>query len=149
MVIFREQSVRREILDENWVPQLTTLGLNKYEARAYLALLGHDDSSAVEVASRASIPRQRIYDVLANLRDWDMVIARDGRPIRHTAREPAVALSSMLEIRRRRQMAEHERLLGLVETIIYDLEPLSDASMSDSRPGEQIRSGQRKLSGGL
>lgn len=137
------------MLDENWVPQLTTLGLNKYEARAYLALLGHDESSAVEVANRASIPRQRIYDVLANLRDWDMVIARDGRPVRHTAREPAMALPSMLEIRRRRQKAEHERLMGLVETIIYDLEPLSDVSESDGRPKEQIRPEQRKLSGGL
>ncbi len=137
------------MVDERWIPQLKTLGLNKYEARAYLALLGHDESSAVEVANRASIPRQRIYDVLANLRDWDMVIARDGRPVRHTAREPAMALPSMLEIRRRRQKAEHERLMGLVETIIYDLEPLFDVSEADGRPKEQNRPEQRKLSGGL
>jgi sugar-specific transcriptional regulator TrmB len=137
------------MVDERWIPQLKTLGLNKYEARAYLALLGHDESSAVEVANRASIPRQRIYDVLANLRDWDMVIAKDGRPVRHTARDPAIALPSMLEIRRNRQKAEHEQLMGLVETIIYDLEPPSNVSGSDGRPGEQIRSEQRKLSGGL
>jgi sugar-specific transcriptional regulator TrmB len=137
------------MVDERWIPQLKTLGLNKYEARAYLALLGHDESSAVEVANRASIPRQRIYDVLANLRDWDMVIAKDGRPVRHTARDPAIALPSMLEIRRNRQKAEHEQLMGLVETIIYDLEPPSNVSGFDGRPGKQIRSEQRKLSGGL
>jgi sugar-specific transcriptional regulator TrmB len=144
------------MLDENWVSQLTALGLKKYEARAYLALLGHEKSSAVEVANRAQVPRQRIYDVLASLLDWGIVVTTDGRPLRHTARHPAVALPSILEVRRIQQLTEHERLVSLVEDIIDELksfsddsELVSDDSELDSRKTNQAQPDGQKLLGGL
>ena len=149
MVIFREQSVSREMLVENNVPQLTSLGLKKYEARAYLALLGHEKSSAVEVANRAQIPRQRIYDVLASLLDWGIVETTDGRPIRYTARHPAVALPSILELRRSQQLAEYERLVSLVEDIIGELAQFSGESELESTPTNQAQPDGQKLLGGL
>ncbi|GMQ78694.1 MAG: hypothetical protein BMS9Abin02_1224 [Anaerolineae bacterium] len=144
------------MLVENNVPQLTSLGLKKYEARAYLALLGHEKSSAVEVANRAQVPRQRIYDVLASLIDWGIVETTDGRPLRYTARHPAIALPSMLEVRRSQQLAEHERLVSLVEDIIGELaqfsgdsELLSEDSELDSRTTDQAQPDGRKLLGGF
>ena len=137
------------MVDEFWIPQLKTLGLNKYEARAYLALLGYEKSSAVEVASRAQVPRQRIYDVLASLLDWGMVVTTDGRPVRHTARHPAVALPSMLELRRSRQIAEHEQLVSLVQGIIDELEPYSDDLSIDSRTKSKSQPDGQKLLGGF
>lgn len=108
--------------------QLTEIGLSKYEACAYLALLGHDDSTAVEIADRAGVPRQRIYDVLLSLRDKNLVEIRDGRPARHTARPPAVALPALLEARRRAQEIENTRLAGLVQQLVPDLEAAGNGS---------------------
>jgi len=114
------------MVDETRVQQLVTLGLSQYEACAYLALLGYDESSAVEVADRAGVPRQRVYDVLASLRERGLVVTKDGRPLRHTAREPGVALSALLEARRRQQQAENERLAALVEAILAELAPAAN-----------------------
>jgi sugar-specific transcriptional regulator TrmB len=137
------------MLDENWIPQLTALGLNKYEARAYLALLGYEKSSAVEVANRAQVPRQRIYDVLASLLDWGMVVTTDGRPVRHTALHPAVALPSMLEVRRIQQLTEHERLVSLIQEIIDKLEPFSDDLGLEGRTTNHPQTDGQKLLGGF
>src|SRR5688572_15678577 len=46
---------------------LTDLGLTTYEAAAYQALLTRSELTSSEVAARAKIPRQRVYDVLASL----------------------------------------------------------------------------------
>ncbi|MDW8326511.1 MAG: helix-turn-helix domain-containing protein [Anaerolineales bacterium] len=105
---------------------LIELGLSKYEARAYLALLGHDDSTAVEVADRAGVPRQRVYDVLISLRDKGLISIRDGRPARHTARPPAEALSAIYEARLRAQRQENERLAELIQRLIPDLESIGN-----------------------
>lgn len=108
--------------------QLMALGLSKYEACAYLALLGHNDSTAVEVADRAGVPRQRVYDVLISLRDKGLISIRDGRPARHTARPPAEALAAMYEARLRAQQQENERLAGLIRQLIPNLESLGNRS---------------------
>ena len=108
--------------------RLIALGLGKYEACAYLALLGHDDSTAVEVADRAGVPRQRIYDVLAVLRDKGLVVIREGRPARYSARSPAIALPAMIETRKRAQALENERLAQLVQELVPDLEAAGNGS---------------------
>ncbi len=53
--------------EQRYVDQLTRLGLTMYEAKAYLALTRRGSSTAAEVARIAGVPRQRIYDVLAEL----------------------------------------------------------------------------------
>ncbi len=107
---------------------LMAIGFSKYEACAYLALLGHDDSTAVEVADRASVPRQRIYDVLNSLRDKGLIVIKDGRPVRHSAHPPAIAFPAMLEARLRLQARENERLARLVQELVPELESLGNGS---------------------
>lgn len=46
---------------------LIPLGLNAYEAAAYIALLGRPELAPADVAKQAGIPRQRVYDVLTTL----------------------------------------------------------------------------------
>jgi HTH-type transcriptional regulator, sugar sensing transcriptional regulator len=43
------------------------MGLNAYEARSYLVLVGHPRFKALELAARAHVPRQKIYEVLDSL----------------------------------------------------------------------------------
>jgi sugar-specific transcriptional regulator TrmB len=47
--------------------RLQGLGLNAYEARSYLVLVGHPRFKALELAARAHVPRQKIYEVLDSL----------------------------------------------------------------------------------
>src|SRR5438132_12876261 len=47
--------------------RLQGMGLNAYEARSYLVLVGHPRFKALELAARAHVPRQKIYEVLDSL----------------------------------------------------------------------------------
>src|ERR1700747_3379852 len=47
--------------------RLQQLGLNAYESRSYLVLVGHSRFKALELAARARVPRQKIYEVLEGL----------------------------------------------------------------------------------
>lgn len=135
-------------MDESRVRQLISLGLSKYEASAYLALLGHDESSAVEVADRAGVPRQRVYDVLASLLGRGLVVTRDGRPVRHTAREPDVALSALLEARLHKQQVENERVASLAEIVVSELSLTADKA-TDGNPAAKPQDQDKETIGGF
>src|SRR5260370_20301016 len=47
--------------------RLQQLGLNAYESRSYLVLIGHQRFKTLELAALAHVPRKKNYDVLAIL----------------------------------------------------------------------------------
>jgi sugar-specific transcriptional regulator TrmB len=61
----REQASELEF--RRFWQRLQALGLNAYEARSYLVLVGHPRFKALELAARAHVPRQKIYEVLDSL----------------------------------------------------------------------------------
>src|SRR5712671_6923820 len=85
---------------------LQQLGLNAYEARAWLVLLGHGQFKALEIAPRAHVPRQKIYEVLDSLVEKGFAQVVQGRTKLFSAVEPNLALPSWLE--RKRTETEHE-----------------------------------------
>lgn len=92
------------------IKQLTQLGLNVYEAKAYAALLGKESFSAPQVADRSGVPRQRIYDILASLVEHGLAISRPGKHgTRYVAVAPQTALSGLLD-------REQQRLANLQST---------------------------------
>ncbi|MGC4055209.1 MAG: helix-turn-helix domain-containing protein [Paludibaculum sp.] len=52
---------------EKFWRRLQQVGLNAYEARSYVVLVGHPRFKALELAARARVPRQKIYEVLDSL----------------------------------------------------------------------------------
>lgn len=56
----------------------SVLGMNKYQAAAYVALLRGGPMRAQEVAKAAGIPQQRVYDTLRSLIDMGLVAEREG-----------------------------------------------------------------------
>ena len=78
------------------VEQLTRLGLTKYEAKAYLALIRRGSSTAAEVARIAGVPRQRIYDVLASLVERGLASTRPGRVVNYVASPPDTAIERLV-----------------------------------------------------
>lgn len=85
---------------------LQQLGLNAYEARTYLVLLGHARFKALELAPRARVPRQKIYEVLDSLVERGFARVVQDRTKLFSAVEPNLAIPSWLA--RKRQLIEHE-----------------------------------------
>ncbi len=85
---------------------LQHLGLNAYEARTYLVLLGHSRFKALELAPRSHVPRQKIYEVLDSLVEKGFARVVQDRTKLFSAVEPNLAIPAFLA--RRRQIVEHD-----------------------------------------
>src|SRR5580692_2838020 len=85
---------------------LQHLGLNAYEARSYLVLLGHSRFKALELAPRAHVPRQKIYEVLDSLVEKGFASVVQDKTKLFSAVEPNLAIPAYLA--RKRQLAEQE-----------------------------------------
>ena len=86
--------------------KLQQMGLNSYEARSYLVLVGHSRFKALELAARARVPRQKIYEVLGSLVEKGFARVVQEKTKLFSAVEPSLAIPGYLA--RRRQLAEHE-----------------------------------------
>lgn len=88
--------------------RLQQIGLNAYEARAYLVLVGHPRFKALELAARASVPRQKIYEVLDSLVEKGFAQVIQERTKLFSAIEPGLAVPTYLD--HRQKMLEQERI---------------------------------------
>jgi sugar-specific transcriptional regulator TrmB len=101
--------------------RLQQLGLNAYEARSYLVLVGHPRFKALELAARAHVPRQKIYEVLDSLVEKGFAQVVQEKTKLFSAVEPAIAIPAYLT--RRSQQLHHElteqarHASGLVEDL--------------------------------
>src|SRR4051812_30293057 len=96
-MVFPENSQVGVMAAADQIGQLGRLGLNAYEAKAYVALLGKDSFTAPQVADRSGVPRQRIYDILASLVERGLAISRPGKQgTRYAAVAPQTALNALL-----------------------------------------------------
>src|SRR5216117_3559963 len=86
--------------------RLQQLGLNAYEARSYLVLVGHPRFKALELAARAHVPRQKIYEVLDSLVEKGFAQVVQEKTKLFSAVEPSLAIPGYLG--RKRQMLEQE-----------------------------------------
>ncbi len=101
-------------MSENWAEgefqrfwkRLQQLGLNAYESRSYLVLLGHPRFKALELAARAHVPRQKIYEVLDSLVEKGFAQVVQERTKLFSAVEPSLALPAYME--RKRQLVDQE-----------------------------------------
>lgn len=100
---------------ERFWRRLQQVGLNAYEARSYLVLVGHPRFKALELAARARVPRQKIYEVLDSLVDKGFAQVIQEKTKLFSAVEPGLAIPAYLE-RQREAMEKHfaeQRRLGL------------------------------------
>ena len=86
--------------------RLQQLGLNAYEARSYLVLLGHPQFKALELAARAHVPRQKVYEILDSLVEKGFAQVVQEKTKLFSAVAPAMAIPGYLL--RRKQSMEHE-----------------------------------------
>lgn len=70
-------------------------GLNIYETKVWLALLGKGIASAGEIASISKVPRSRTYDVLESLEKKGFAITKIGKPVKYIGIKPRTILEKI------------------------------------------------------
>src|SRR5215475_1395330 len=86
--------------------RLQQLGLNAYESRSYLVLLGHPKFKALELAARAHVPRQKIYEVLDSLVEKGFAQVVQEKTKLFSAVDPSLAIPGYLARRSRALQTE-------------------------------------------
>ncbi len=95
-----------EVDYERFWRRLQQVGLNAYEARSYLVLVGHPRFKALELASRARVPRQKIYEVLDSLVEKGFAQVVQEKTKLFSAVEPGLAVPAYLE--RQKELMEQQ-----------------------------------------
>jgi len=94
---------------------LRDLGLSEYEARAYRTLLGTGPTTAKELSTESEVPMGRIYDVLNQLQQYELVRSQSAsRPKKYVAVEPETGLDRLLANRKRdlhERIEQYERIV--------------------------------------
>src|SRR5580700_10038867 len=107
--------------------RLQQLGLNAYESRSYLVLLGHPKFKALELAARAHVPRQKIYEVLDSLVEKGFAQVIQEKTKLFPAISPDQAIPSFVARRTQameQQLADQSRAAyGMVEYLEFSRPP--------------------------
>jgi HTH-type transcriptional regulator, sugar sensing transcriptional regulator len=70
------------------VELLQQVGLNKYEAEAYAALLKYGPLTGYELGKRSGVPLSRSYEILERLTAKGLALVQPGEPPRYIAEAP-------------------------------------------------------------
>ena len=101
--------------------RLQQLGLNAYEARSYLVLVGHPRFKALELAARAHVPRQKIYEVLDSLVEKGFAQVIQEKTKLFSAVEPSLAIPAYLARRTQQLQNEFTEQSRLANGLMDDL----------------------------
>ena len=126
---------------------LTALGLNAYEAAAYMALLGRPELTSAEIARRGGIPRQRVYDVLDSLVAKGLCVARNATPKTYIAVDPKVALDLLAEERASALERQRQEARMLAARLAEELCPVyvSGRGQGDPLAYVEVLSGRARI----
>ena len=95
------------------VERLKSLGMTKYEALVYVALLRVPGASASEIHGTSSVPRASVYPVLDQLCKRDLVSVSQSAPKRFAAVPPEDAVKRLLGRIERDAALAREELLAI------------------------------------
>jgi sugar-specific transcriptional regulator TrmB len=100
-------------------------GLNIYETKVWLALLGKGIASAGEIAEISRVPRSRTYDVLESLEKQGFAVMKLGKPVKYIAVKPKIIIEKLKSNAQKDAEEKITSLLKLRDTSEYtELEQL-------------------------
>ncbi len=79
------------------VDHLIRLGLNEYEAKAYIAAVALGEGTIKEISEQSGVPRSRAYDVMERLAEKGLVEVGNSTPLYYRANEPTKASEHLME----------------------------------------------------
>jgi HTH-type transcriptional regulator, sugar sensing transcriptional regulator len=113
---------------------LVGLGLNTYEAAVYLALLSRPELAPAEVARRAGIPRQRVYDVLSTLVAKGLCVIRSTNPKSYVAVNPKSAFDLLVQERTANLERQRKETEALAVQLAGELAPVFALGQGQNDP---------------
>jgi sugar-specific transcriptional regulator TrmB len=116
--------MERELQDlefQRFWRRLQQIGLNAYEARAYMVLIGHPKFKALELAARANVPRQKIYEVLDSLVEKGFAQVVQEKTKLFSAIEPGLAIPSYIARRNDQLRIELSEQARVADLLVDDL----------------------------
>lgn len=93
-------------------------GLSKYEARAYLTMIGKGSLAASEIAYYANLPRTKIYQTIKKLEKKRLAVISRQKPLICSAIPPEEAFSEIVSL--------HERRVKNMRKIVEQLQKIND-----------------------
>ncbi len=73
------------MINEKIIEKMMELGLNKYEAKAYISLLKRPDITAYELSKLSGVPQAKIYETMTKLLEKNLVNIISDNPIKYIA----------------------------------------------------------------
>jgi sugar-specific transcriptional regulator TrmB len=99
---------------------LEEFGLSKYEARAYLTMIGKGSLAASEIAYYANLPRTKVYQTLKKLEKKKLAVISKQKPLICSAIPPEEAFTEIVSLLDRR--------VKNMRKIIESLQKINDES---------------------
>ena len=100
------------------VGSLEEFGLSKYEARAYLTMIGRGSLAASEIAYYANLPRTKVYPTLKKLEKKRLSIISQKKPLISSAIPPNDAFGEIVDL--------HERRVKNMKKIVDKLQKINE-----------------------
>jgi sugar-specific transcriptional regulator TrmB len=95
------------------VAYLKSLGMTKYEALVYIALLRVNGATATEIHEISGVPRASVYPVLDQLKEKELVTVSQATPKRFAALPPEEGIGNLLS-RIEREAAQAQEALAAI-----------------------------------
>ena len=111
----------KKLISNELLGGLEELGLSKYEASAYLGLLGKGMVSATELAFNSDLPRTKIYFILKKLEKKRLVFINNQKPLTFRALPPKDSFNNILE--------KYKKKIKDMKDIIDSLQQISDEGL--------------------
>lgn len=101
---------------------LTELGLQSYQDKAYRTLVHLGTASAQELSEKSDVPRGRIYDVLSRLESEKLVRRHDATdPRQYSPVNPDIAIDRLLDKRKAELNQQRQRYVESAEKLASQL----------------------------
>ncbi|HJU33581.1 MAG TPA: helix-turn-helix domain-containing protein [Nitrososphaera sp.] len=99
---------------------LEDFGLSKYEARAYLTMIGKGSLAVSEIAYYANLPRTKVYQTVKKLEKKKLAVISKQKPLICSAIPPEEAFQEIVNV--------HDRRVKNMRMIIDSLQKINDES---------------------
>ena len=73
------------MLKDNIIKNMMDMGLNKYEAKAYVSLFDNPNITAYEMSKLSGVPQAKIYEAVKKLLDKNLVNIVSDNPVKYIA----------------------------------------------------------------
>jgi HTH-type transcriptional regulator, sugar sensing transcriptional regulator len=99
---------------------LEEFGLSKYEARAYLTMIGKGSLAVSEIAYYANLPRTKVYQTVKKLEKKKLAVISKQKPLICSAIPPEEAFAEIVN--------SHDRRVKNMRKIVDSLQKINDES---------------------